>query len=83
MTDAKAQELSFEESLEQLEAIVAQMEDGDVPLAELLDQFEAGTKLLKVCEERLKQAELRIEKLKQTKDGKDDFESFSSPETGD
>ena len=80
MTKTKAKELSFEESLEKLESIVTRMEDGDVPLAELLDQFEAGTKLLKICEERLQKAELRIEKLKQTKDGKTEFETFAAPE---
>jgi len=80
MTKSSVPEPSFEESLAQLESIVAKMEDGDVPLAELLDQFETGTKLLKVCEQRLKQAELRIEKLKQAKDGSDQFEEFASPQ---
>lgn len=80
MTKTAAKAPSFEESLAELESIVARMEDGDVPLAELLDQFETGTKLLKVCEDRLKQAELRIEKLKQAKDGSDQFEDFASPE---
>jgi len=57
---------SFEESLEQLEKIVDSMESGKVPLEELLAQFEAGTKLLQVCEARLKDAELRIDQLKKT-----------------
>jgi exodeoxyribonuclease VII small subunit len=45
------------------------MESGDVPLADLLAKFEQGTKLLKVCETRLKDAELKIELLKKQKDG--------------
>lgn len=45
------------------------MESGDVPLADLLAKFEQGTKLLKVCESRLKDAELKIEQLKKHKDG--------------
>jgi exodeoxyribonuclease VII small subunit len=45
------------------------MESGDVPLADLLAKFEQGTKLLKVCESRLKDAELKIEQLKKQKDG--------------
>ncbi|HVU23424.1 MAG TPA: exodeoxyribonuclease VII small subunit [Opitutus sp.] len=64
--DAK---LSFEAALAQLEAIVESMESGDVPLAELLAKFEEGNKLLKQCEARLKEAELKIELLKKQKDG--------------
>ena len=45
------------------------MESGDVPLAELLAKFEEGNKLLKVCEARLKDAELKIELLKKQKEG--------------
>lgn len=72
-TDAK---LSFEAALGQLETIVESMESGDVPLAELLAKFEEGTKLLKVCEARLKDAELKIEQLKKQKDGSVVFEKF-------
>ena len=62
------QPLSFEDALNQLETIVETMESGDVPLAELLAKFEAGNKLLKVCESRLKDAEMKIELLKKQKD---------------
>lgn len=65
-TDAK---LSFEAALAQLESIVESMESGDVPLADLLAKYEEGTKLLKLCEARLKDAELKIELLKKQKDG--------------
>jgi len=61
--------LSFEDALEQLEAIVEAMEAGDVPLADLLAKFENGNKLLKICEARLKDAEMKIELLKKQKDG--------------
>ena len=61
--------LSFEEALKQLETIVETMESGEVPLAELLAKYEEGTKLLKVCEGRLKDAEMKIELLKKQKDG--------------
>ena len=67
--DAKESKLSFESVLTKLETIVESMESGDVPLAELLQHFEEGSKLLKVCETRLKEAELKIEQLKKTKDG--------------
>ena len=60
---------AFESALTQLETIVEAMESGDVPLAELLAKFEEGNKLLKICESRLKEAELKIELLKKQKDG--------------
>jgi exodeoxyribonuclease VII small subunit len=74
-TDAK---LSFEDALGKLETIVESMESGEVPLAELLAKFEEGTKLLKVCESRLKDAELKIEQLKKQKDGSIAFEKFEA-----
>ncbi|MSU69634.1 MAG: exodeoxyribonuclease VII small subunit [Opitutaceae bacterium] len=68
--DAKSTaKLSFEDALNQLEKIVETMESGEVPLAELLAKFEEGSKLLKLCETRLKDAELKIELLKKQKDG--------------
>ncbi len=72
--DAK---LSFESALNQLESIVESMEAGEVPLAELLAKFEEGSKLLKICESRLKEAELKIELLKKQKDGVG-FEKFTA-----
>jgi exodeoxyribonuclease VII small subunit len=59
-----AQPLSFEDALERLEAIVDSMESGEVPLADLLARYEDGTKLLQLCETRLKEAEMKIELLK-------------------
>jgi exodeoxyribonuclease VII small subunit len=67
--EAKKDLPSFETALGRLETIVESMESGEVPLAELLAKFEEGNKLLKVCEGRLKEAELRIEQLKKQKDG--------------
>lgn len=70
--------LSFEAALGQLESIVEAMESGEVPLAELLAKFEAGSRLLKICEARLKEAELKIEQLKKQKDGAVTFEKFDA-----
>lgn len=69
--------LSFEDALKQLETIVETMESGDVPLADLLAKFEEGNKLLKICETRLKDAEMKIELLKKQKDGVS-FSAFST-----
>ena len=61
----KKSEPAFETALGNLEQLVASMESGDIPLAELVEKFEEGSNLVKICEERLKQAELRIQKLRQ------------------
>lgn len=55
--------LTFEDALERLESILESMESGDTPLADLVAKFEEGSTLLKVCQEKLKEAELKIEKL--------------------
>lgn len=72
----KKSEPAFEEALEKLEDLVASMESGDIPLAELVEKFEEGSKLVKVCEDRLKQAELRITKLRQ-KESSLELDEFS------
>ena len=79
--ETKDNKLSFETALTQLESIVESMESGEVPLAELLAKFEQGTQLLKVCETRLKDAELKIEQLKRKKDGVvfEKFETATEP----
>ena len=76
MEPDKTSKLSFEAALTKLETIVDSMEQGEVPLAELLGKYEDGTKLLKICEARLKEAELKIEKLRKQKDGSATFENF-------
>jgi exodeoxyribonuclease VII small subunit len=67
--ETKEVKLSFETALAKLETIVESMESGEVPLADLLAKFEEGNKLLKHCETRLKEAELKIEQLKKERDG--------------
>ena len=67
--EAKESKLTFEAALNRLEEVVASMESGEVPLADLLSKFEEGNRLLKLCEARLKEAELKIEQLKKQKDG--------------
>ncbi|HKX83778.1 MAG TPA: exodeoxyribonuclease VII small subunit [Pyrinomonadaceae bacterium] len=62
-------EKSFETSLTELEAIVRQLEDGDLPLEESLKLFETGVKLSRECRERLTNAERRIEILLKDSNG--------------
>ena len=53
----------FETALERLESIIESMESGETALADLVAKFEEGSKLLNVCQTKLKEAELKIEKL--------------------
>lgn len=54
---------SFEASLEELEAIVAELEGGKLGLSEALARYEKGVKHLKSCQKWLQQAERKIELL--------------------
>ena len=62
-------ELSFEQALERLEKIVADLEKGEVPLEQSMELFEEGTKLVAVCNGFLKNAEQKITELRQGTDG--------------
>jgi exodeoxyribonuclease VII small subunit len=69
-TDQTAKDaLPFEEALKKLEAIVEQMEAGDLPLETLLARFEEGTRLIKICQAKLEEAELKIKQLEKNAAG--------------
>ncbi|MBX3297722.1 MAG: exodeoxyribonuclease VII small subunit [Acidobacteria bacterium] len=71
---------TFEESLDQLEAIVRKLEDGDLPLEESLELFEKGVKLSRECKERLVRAERRIEVLIKESNGELKLEEMADEE---
>jgi exodeoxyribonuclease VII small subunit len=56
-------QLTFEKAIEELESIVARLEGGKVPLEESVAIYERGETLKRRCEELLRQAEARIEKI--------------------
>ena len=56
-------ELSFEKGLEELEQVVRQLEDGDLPLDEALKRFEKGVELSETCRKQLEAAETKVEIL--------------------
>ena len=60
-TAPPASEQTFESAMERLERIVEEMESDKLPLENLLKRYEEGVKLVRVCEEKLKSAEQRIE----------------------
>ena len=55
--------VAFEDALKKLEAIVSAMESDDLPLETLLAKYEEGTKLARLCQEKLAEAELKIQQL--------------------
>jgi exodeoxyribonuclease VII small subunit len=59
----------FEEALKKLEAVVDAMESGDLPLESLLAKYEEGMRLAKVCQEKLAEAELKIQQLEKNAAG--------------
>lgn len=68
---------SFEASLEALEQIVHQLESGDLPLEKSLELFEQGIRLSRECQERLSQAERRIEVLLRDNQGRPVVTTFN------
>ena len=71
---------TFEQSLDELEKIVKQLEDGDLPLEKSLELFENGVKLSRECRERLTNAERRIEVLMKDSNGNFSVESIDAAE---
>jgi exodeoxyribonuclease VII small subunit len=65
---AKTRKIDFEASLEQLEQLVEQMEEGELTLEESLKAFEAGVKLTRECQQALQDAEQKVEVLMQQGD---------------
>ena len=59
----------FEEALKNLEAVVEAMEVDDLPLETLLARYEEGAKLVKICQEKLAEAELKIQQLEKNAAG--------------
>ncbi|MBT8407667.1 MAG: exodeoxyribonuclease VII small subunit [Deltaproteobacteria bacterium] len=70
----------FEEALQKLEAIVTQMEEGDLPLEETLKAFEEGVRLARFCASKLDEAERKVEKLMRDQAGKLQTTLFSEEE---
>lgn len=65
MANSEKPKQTFEQALEELEKIVAQVEQGEIGLEESIDKYEQGMKLIKHCRAILSQAEKRIETINQ------------------
>jgi exodeoxyribonuclease VII small subunit len=66
----------FEDSLKQLETIVAQLEKGDLPLEDSIKLFEEGIRLSAACKEELDAAEGKVQILLKQRDGSMKAEPF-------
>jgi exodeoxyribonuclease VII small subunit len=73
--------LKFEQALERLEKIVADMESADLPLDDVVAKFEEGTRLVRFCAQKLEEAEKKIEVLARKKDGTATTEAFEPAES--
>ena len=69
-------ELNFEAAMDRLEKIVEQMESGKLPLEDLIVRYEEGMNLVKVCQERLANAEQKIEMIARDSAGKITVKNF-------
>ena len=71
----------FEEALKSLEGIVEVMEADELPLETLLARYEEGIKLVKICQEKLVEAELKIQQLEKNAAGEFKLKPLELSET--
>jgi len=72
--------LPFEEALKKLEGVVEAMESDDLPLETLLARYEEGARLVKICQEKLAEAEVKIQQLEKNAAGELKLKSFETSE---
>ena len=63
MADTEIKTMSFEDALGELESIVEKLERGDAPLEESISIYQRGAALKAHCESKLKDAQLKVEKI--------------------
>ena len=65
----KISEMSFEEAMSELQNIVRNIETGKDDLEDIIQNYERGNALKELCDKKLKEAKLRIDKIVQKEDG--------------
>ena len=70
------EQLSFEDAFAQLEATVAALQDGQLPLEQALQRYQDGMKLAQHCNELLQKAELTVQQLNNDSTGALSVEPF-------
>lgn len=82
MKNEDMEKLTFEDALQKLEVIVRELETGQIKLDDAVEAYEKAVSLKKICEEKLRSAELKIEKIEKSKDGEIVLKPFEE-ETAD
>ena len=82
MKNEDMEKLTFEDALQKLEVIVRELETGQIKLDDAVEAYEKAVSLKKICEEKLRSAELKIEKIEKNKDGEIVLKPFEE-ETAD
>lgn len=83
--ETQPEDLSFEDAMESLESIVSSLEGERLPLEEMVQGYERGVKLLRVCRSRIDSARQRVELITADLEGKSkatlsDFAAMETPE---
>ena len=76
----KKKKPSFEEALAELEAIMSELESGELPLDKMMERYEKGVDALLLCRKVLDEAEKKIELLVRKKNGELEARPFDSDE---
>jgi len=71
-----AAEMKFEDALKKLEKIVADLENGDIPLEDALEKYQEGMRLSGVCQKKLEAAKKKVEILLKAEDGSLELKPF-------
>ncbi|NNE93503.1 MAG: exodeoxyribonuclease VII small subunit [Verrucomicrobiales bacterium] len=82
-TPEDLEQLSFEEAMDTLEELVRGMESNRVPLNDLIDGYEKGTRLYQICQKRLDEARGRIDLIRRRNDGGAELEPFDAESSTD
>jgi exodeoxyribonuclease VII small subunit len=69
MSDKPVSDMSFEDAMKELEAVVARLESGDVPLEDSIKLYERGAALKDHCRKKLAEAEEKVAQITLDKDG--------------
>jgi len=77
---AAKKNIDLEKSLSQLEALVEELESGDLPLEKAMQKFEQGIKLTRNCQTALKDAEQRVEILLKSAGGEETLAAYDADE---
>lgn len=70
----KEKELTFEEALDRLEMIIQKMEEGEVPLEKAMEYYAEGSRLSKLCHEKLQSADKQLKEIMNEKGEREPFQ---------